>query len=455
MSKPEEKKVTRRGYLKTTGAAAAALVLGAAIGYVAKPTVTAPPTAVTSTVTVTGTAPPPPPVAGPIKIGYVGPLSPPGSYIAGTEMKHAAEMAVGEINAAGGLLGRNVELVAEDTMGTPDKGVAAFEKMITFDKVVAITGEFHSSVALAEIEVAHKYGIPYLDADAGSDKITGLGYNEVFRVGAPHSQYALTTVDLLDKLRKDGKVSRIAGIPDDTEGGQTVWKYNKLLLDRLSPPFPYSTETVELTTKDFVPTLLKLKAETPRADVLWACIASPSDFLLIKQAADTGLWPTVQTPLFLDNGSVPEIGVEGFWETVGKRGIGAVSITYSSPRIKLNPVGDSFRKRMMDEYGTDPTSSAYEEYDCMLALCDAIKRAGSTEPSNIISALETTKIDGTRFTIQFETLDAPEYTLKHQVRRYAVYVQWNKVGQKLDTAPVVWPPKYATDQIMWPPFPTS
>ena len=91
--------------------------------------------------------------ADPISIGWVGPLSPPGGYAEGTNMKNAAMLASEEINAAGGILGRPVEIIYADTRGMPAEGRTAAERLITQNKVVAVFGEFHSPVALAEMEV--------------------------------------------------------------------------------------------------------------------------------------------------------------------------------------------------------------------------------------------------------------------------------------------------------------
>ena len=89
----------------------------------------------------------------PIKIGWVGPLSPPGGYAEGTNMKNAAELAPTEINAQGGLLGRPVQFFYVDTRGMPAEGRTGAERLITENKVVAVFGEFHSTVALSEMEV--------------------------------------------------------------------------------------------------------------------------------------------------------------------------------------------------------------------------------------------------------------------------------------------------------------
>jgi len=85
-----------------------------------------------------------PRAADPIKVGWVGPLSPPGGYAEGALMKQAAQLAADEINAKGGVLGRQIEVVFADTRGKPEEGTAAAERLISQEKVVAITGEFHS-----------------------------------------------------------------------------------------------------------------------------------------------------------------------------------------------------------------------------------------------------------------------------------------------------------------------
>ncbi len=121
------------------------------------------------------------PTGAPIVLGWVGPLSPPGGYAEGILMKNAAQMAVEEVNAQGGLLGRPVQVVYADTRGQPAEGRAAAERLVQENKIVAAFGEFHSPVALAEMEVFHRYGIPFMACDVWSDEVTAKGYAEVFR----------------------------------------------------------------------------------------------------------------------------------------------------------------------------------------------------------------------------------------------------------------------------------
>jgi branched-chain amino acid transport system substrate-binding protein len=124
-----------------------------------------------------------------IKIGGVGPLSAPGSFESGKEMKMAMEQAIDEINAAGGVLGKKVALVFEDTQGLPEKGTAAMERLVEKHKAVAVVGEFHSSVAKAEIEVANRLKVPLIIAEAWADVITAKQYKYVFRIAPANSLF--------------------------------------------------------------------------------------------------------------------------------------------------------------------------------------------------------------------------------------------------------------------------
>src|SRR5258708_24007047 len=155
--------------------------------------------------------------ADPIKVGWVGPLSPPGGYAEGALMKQAAELAAEEINAKGGVLGRPIQVIFQDTRGQPEEGTAAAERLISQDKVVAITGEFHSSVFLAEMEVAHNAGIPIIAVDVWALKITAKGYPEVFRV-APNQ--ALIAGKYPDWIAAAG-FKNVAFIYEKTDSGRS------------------------------------------------------------------------------------------------------------------------------------------------------------------------------------------------------------------------------------------
>ncbi|MGD9375430.1 MAG: ABC transporter substrate-binding protein, partial [Anaerolineae bacterium] len=130
-----------------------------------------------------------------IRVGGVGPLSAPGTVVGGIAMQFAMNLAVQDINAEGGVLGKPIELIFADTEGLPERGAAVVERLITENNVVAITGEYHSAVGMAELEVCHEYGVPCLFSETWSDAITASGYPEVFRIAPASSMNSRAMAD--------------------------------------------------------------------------------------------------------------------------------------------------------------------------------------------------------------------------------------------------------------------
>jgi len=141
---------------------------------------------------------------GPILLGGVGPLSEPGAAESGAEMKMAMELAVDELNAQGGVLGREVRLQFEDTRGLPEEGAAAMNRLADAG-AVGVAGEFHSAVAKAEIEVANARKLPFVIAEAWSDSLTAAQYPYVFRIAPAVSLFYTKVADWIraagDRLR--------------------------------------------------------------------------------------------------------------------------------------------------------------------------------------------------------------------------------------------------------------
>src|SRR5580765_7238694 len=118
----------------------------------------------------------------PVKIGVLTPLSPPGDAAAGQFIVRGAKMGAEEVNARGGVLGgRKIELVIEDDSGTPEKGSAGFRKLATQDQVVAVVGQFHSSVMTAVQVLAEQFQVPVFATQASAKSITEQHLNYTFR----------------------------------------------------------------------------------------------------------------------------------------------------------------------------------------------------------------------------------------------------------------------------------
>jgi branched-chain amino acid transport system substrate-binding protein len=122
-----------------------------------------------------------------IKIGGIAPLSPPGGVQTGESLRDGMIIAVEELNAEGGLMGKQVELIVEDTSGVPEKGVAAFQRLARSENVVAVTGSAHSAVCAAVGPVAQETNTVFIAGECWSDSVTAAQIPQVFRVTVANS----------------------------------------------------------------------------------------------------------------------------------------------------------------------------------------------------------------------------------------------------------------------------
>lgn len=373
--------------------------------------------------------------AEPVKLGWVGPLSPPGSYSGGQEMKWAAQLAVDEVNKAGGVLGRQIEVVYEDTKGTPDQGTAALERLVNNNHVVAVFGEFHSSVALAEINVAHKYGIPWVGTDVWADSITGKQYPEVFRVSPANS----LIYTIVGDWATEAGFKNVAIMQEATDYGVGAVEVLKGILDKKG--IHSNVITVQLNQQDFTAEILRLMNEQPRADLLMIILSGEAAYTAIKQACNQGFAPSAQTALY--NGGGPALEKE-VWESAGQCAKYLIAEDVTLPATQWNDKAKAFAASFEKQFSRAPTATAMESYDDLNVIVDAIGRAGSTEPKAIISALESSKYTGTRGTYHYSTEKSPAWAYHQFMEAPIMVIQYDQMNQSPDKAPIIYPRNWAT-----------
>ena len=376
-----------------------------------------------------------------IKIGGMAPLSSPGSYQQGPELVLGLEWAVADVNAAGGVLGKQVELIVEDTQGRPPTGATVVEKLITKDKVVAAAGEYHSSVCKAEIEVFHQHGIPFVIGSCWSDALTDAGYDEVFRTSVYSSKLAENMVAV---MAANG-IKKAASLVEDTDYGIGIAKNIENAIKKLNADIDFQYEVVEKTSKDFVPILLKYKTQV-KPEVLIVAVTQPGGFLILKQAHEIRFAPTAET-LYLD-GTCTAQNDKVFWEAVKDAGNYVLMSCPYSPSVKLTDLGEKIKQRYIDKFDRQPNYLPLQGYDAMISLLTAIKNAGSTDSKAIIKALQELKIAGTRGDIEFSQEDGVWH---HQWKAVPTFIfQYTKVGQSAGDAAVLFPKQFATAGIARP-----
>jgi len=370
---------------------------------------------------------------GPILLGGVGPLSEPGAAESGAEMKMAMELAVDELNAQGGVLGREVRLQFEDTRGLPEEGAAAMNRLADAG-AVGVAGEFHSAVAKAEIEVANARKLPFVIAEAWSDSLTAAQYPYVFRI-APAVSLFYTKV--ADWIRAAG-FKNVVAIYELTDFGIDVDRVLKTELtskpNLYGESIQYTSVGVERTVPDFTPQLLQFKAQNP--DLVVNIVTGTGGYLIVKQAAEVGLATTRETAMLAVSTSIlfPE-----FWETAGEAGLFTITKRGFHPLLGATPAIQQFQRTFEERYGRTPTFAAMEAYDAIKVLAAAIEQAGSTDPDAIVAALEQIEYDGVLGTIYFSTQREPAYMYHQWPGIRAVLIQYTEVGQKPDDAHMIWP----------------
>src|SRR6476659_7658821 len=120
----------------------------------------------------------------PIVFGVITPLSPPGETSLGQQVKRGSEIAVEYLNEKGGVLGRKVVLSIQDSAGKNEAGVAAYRRLVSNEKAVAVFGFIHSGVNIAVNEVAKEVGVPTMGTQTGASDVTGKKYDIAFRTHA-------------------------------------------------------------------------------------------------------------------------------------------------------------------------------------------------------------------------------------------------------------------------------
>ncbi len=371
----------------------------------------------------------------PIQIGWVGPLSPPGGYAEGTNMKNAAQLAMDEVNAQGGVLGRKVEITFADTRGMPAEGRTAAERLVQQNKVVAVFGEFHSPVALAEMEVFHKYGTPFMACDVWSDQITAKGYPEVFR-NAP----AVSLIDVtIGQWIAAAGFKNVAIIAEKNDVGLAARTLVQQELTTAGVKFTSVDADPNLT--DFTAQILRFKSASPPYDFFLSVYSEAGAYPMIRQAHDLGFAPTANCGIYNSGGEAVD---PTFWQNVGPAGQWLVTENVGLPKAAWNDKSKAFVAAYKQKHNADPSGAVMESYDGAWLLFDAIKRAKSTEAKAIIHELETTSYVGVRGKYSFSTSHEPAWHYHQFLDAPLTLLQYSEVNQGQADAPIVWPKKFAT-----------
>ena len=362
-----------------------------------------------------------------IKVGIVLPTT--GSLAKFGEIERDAFlMAQEEINAAGGINGKTLDLLIEDTTGRPEVGRSVVEKLITKDKVVMVGGGYSSSVTYATAGVCQQNQIPFLVNTGSADKITTSGWDYIFRLNPPVSKYASAIESLLAEVVKP---KTVAILYENSLFGTKGAKSFSKLCDKMGYKVLLK-EGYEHGGIDFKPVLVQVKQANP--DVVYMISYIMDASLLMKQAKELKLTPK----MFI--GGAAGFTLPEFKENAGVASEDVISATLWHQVLPF-PGAMEFYNKFKARFNKSVDYHGAEAYAACYVIADVLKRTKSLKADDIKAALATTDMKTVFGPVKFTTWGK----MKNQNKVATYVVQW--LDGKLE---LVWPAKLATKKFVYP-----
>jgi len=379
--------------------------------------------------------------ADPIKIGVIAEAQ----AIAGASIPQAAQMAADEINAAGGVDGRKIEIVTYDNHSSSADSVRAFQRAVNEDKVNIVIASYISEVVLALEPWAARLKTPFITPGAASNEISKSVHADyeknkyTFHGYLTSAALAQSVCDAAKDLLVEQKHMQSAVImsedaawtkPLDVGYEECLPKIGLKVLDhiRFSPD-----------TTDFTPIFNKIEGSKP--DVI------------ITGISHVGVQPTVQWKN--QQVPIPMFGISSqatnstFGKDTNDAANGVIYQGVSGTGVAVTPKSLPFAEGFNKRFGNYPSYAGYTSYDEVYYIADAVKRAGSTDADKLVDALEKTDWVGTIGRVQFYGKDDPfTHSIKYGKGLITgLMLQWQD-GEQV----AIWPKDIAKAQMKFPSF---
>ena len=316
-----------------------------------------------------------------IQVGLIASLT--GKFSAlGSEDKKAVELAIDQVNASGGLLGKKLLLTTRDDQTLPDKSVVAYNDLKSLN-VVAVIGSAFSNSALATLPFAERDGIPYLSLTPAEEQVQPIKRN-VFVIPALSTAFAERYLEYMQAQ----KIKKIA-VAHDSKGAYAVSGYNAT--KSLAPKYGVEIvkdEVFETATADFSPLFTHIKGSGAQAFLFWG--TGPSGVTVAKQYAAT----KPKIPLFMTPSQASKLWLEPVGAAAeGVTVLSAIGVVGDHlPEGAQKDVVNRMAVPFKQKYGYAPPQFAQDGYSACLLLFEAIKKAASVERPKIQQALENSSL---------------------------------------------------------------
>lgn len=312
-----------------------------------------------------------------IKLGLVAPMSGPNARYGAFSM-HGAELAVKEINEAGGVDGRKIQLFNADSQGTPVEGVSATRRLIDEDEVDYVIGDVSSSVTLAMQPVAEDAGVLLLNAASSNPKITygaGVGgFKWTFRNYPTDENRALIVAKYAAEQRG---FTKFAVLSVDSDYGRSAITFTKKYLPDFKGEI-LSEDYYKEGEVDFRSVLAKIRDNGAQAIIMYGLADTTP--IIARQMVELGIAGKVT---LVGNG---EFNTEKTIKSAPTAMEGAVEAAAWLPAFD-SPESKAFVEKFTKEYSEAPNNHAYVHWDTVNLLAKAIHEAGSPDREKVRDAL--------------------------------------------------------------------
>ncbi len=363
-----------------------------------------------------------------IKVGVLLPLTGKLATFGDIERK-AFLMAVDEINEAGGIDGKPIDLIVEDTKGIPGTGKSAIKKLIEQDEVSIVSGGISSSVTWAAVRLAQKNKVPFLVCTASADKITEKGGDYVFRLNAPVSEYHIPVFSFLKDV---AQVKTVGILYENTLFGQSQLKK----FSERCKGFRLKVVAKEVyeVGKSKIDQLISINSRRPDLFYIISSSMETDASLIMKQAKDLNL----DVRLYVGGGA--GFTLFKFQENAGDASEYVFVATPWTPSVQY-PGASDFYKRFIAKYSEPTEYHGAQAYAAMSVIADALKRAKSHTPQDVRDALAETDIMTVFGTVKF--ISYGKKKLQNKIPTF--------LGQWLGgTFEAVWPKNLSTVEYVYP-----
>ena len=323
---------------------------------------------------------------GPIRIGWMASLTGP-LATAAIGINTGVQFAVEEVNAAGGINGRKIELLTRDTAGDPNKAATFAQQLVLADKVDFIIGPVNSGEALATVPLVARSGTPNIVIGAVEELTDPVKYPRAFRVINTTGQWITTANDYVVKSMKRSKVALIG----DTTGYGTVSVRNAtedLAKKGLKPVY---TVLIDPNKTDLSDEIAKARAAGSDVIMVWSA-ATGVLARLLNARGDAG-WdvPVIGHPSLMALPIKQLLNKPSYWDNV--YGSGYVATSYDA-NGKLPERTQALVDQIRPKLGGKDIDILFWwislGYDAVKLAEHGLRKAGSTDPAAIQKALETT-----------------------------------------------------------------